>query len=113
VPLIDFCYRNDSRTRLKGARDLALTPKGREQGARRLTGQVVSAQGLALYRESEATASTTARPCSFYPNLIGPDTSCRERMHALNWTDQRARRAVTASPRGESLTRHSGQAGVP
>jgi hypothetical protein len=51
----------------------------------RYPSQVASAQGLVLYREELATAMATARPRSFYPNLIGPDTFCRKSMRAVNW----------------------------
>lgn len=57
------------------------------QRTRGLASQVASAQGLTLYREGRATATTTARPCSFYPNLIGLDTSCRKSLRAANWNE--------------------------
>lgn len=69
--------------------------------------QVSSAQGLVLYREDVATAMATARPRSFYPNLIGPDTFCRKSMRAVSWIEHCARRAVTASIENDSPTRRT------
>lgn len=69
--------------------------------------QVSSAQGLVLYREDVATAMATARPRSFYPNLIGPDTFCRKSMRAVSWIEHYARRAVTASIENDSPTRRT------
>jgi hypothetical protein len=44
-----------------------------------------SAQGPLLYREETTTATATARPRSFYPDLIGPDASCHELVPSAAW----------------------------